>query len=74
LPKFKFLNFFFWTLFMLDCILLTWLGAQPVAWPYLMLSRICTFYYFFYFVVALPIACRLESSSTNEFYTYSTKR
>jgi ubiquinol-cytochrome c reductase cytochrome b subunit len=62
-PELKPLSCIFWSIFVTNCFLLTWLGAQPVAWPYLTLSRICTVVYFTYFLVALPVACFIERKS-----------
>ena len=45
---------FFWILFA-DCIALGYLGAMPAEGIYVALSRIATAYYFFHFLVLLPI-------------------
>lgn len=56
-PIFKVL---FW-IFIADCILLTWCGAQlPEGLP-LILSRIGTFWYFFHFLVLLPVVGWIET-------------
>ena len=49
--KFKilYLNFIFW-LFIVDCILLGWLGQKPVEDPFIILSQLITFFYFIYFI------------------------
>jgi len=50
---------FFW-IFVADCVLLTWCGAQLAeGWP-LLLSRIATFWYFVHLLVVLPVVGWLE--------------
>ena len=39
----------FWV-FLVDCVALTWLGAKPAEGIYVVLSRLCTAYYFFHFI------------------------
>jgi quinol-cytochrome oxidoreductase complex cytochrome b subunit len=56
-PIFKVL---FW-IFLLDCIMLTWCGAQlPEGLP-IILSRVGTFWYFFHFLVLLPVVGWIET-------------
>lgn len=50
---------FFW-LFVADCILLGWLGAMPAEGWYIWATRIATFYYFFHFLVVMPLVGKLE--------------
>ncbi len=45
---------FFWILVAV-CILLGWLGAKPAEGGYVIAARICTFWYFFHFLILLPI-------------------
>ena len=49
----------FWVL-VLDCILLTYIGAKPPEGIYITLGRVATFYYFFHFLVLLPLLGKLE--------------
>jgi len=51
---------FYW-LFVLNFILLTYLGAQPAEGIYVVLSKVGTAYYFLYFLVILPIIGRIET-------------
>ena len=53
-------RWFYW-LFVINFIGLTYLGAQPVVEPYVALSKLCTAYYFAYFLVILPILSRVET-------------
>jgi quinol-cytochrome oxidoreductase complex cytochrome b subunit len=56
-PVFK----WFYALFIINFILLTWLGAQDAANPvYNAMAKICTAYYFVYFLVVLPLLGRFE--------------
>ena len=50
---------FFWILF-LDCILLGYLGAMPAEGWYVIASRIATGYYFFHFLILLPLLPKFE--------------
>ena len=47
-------------LFIVNFLLLTWVGGQAVEEPYIMIGRILTIFYFSYFVVILPIMGYLE--------------
>lgn len=44
---------FYWT-FVSNLFLLTWIGAQPVEDPYILIGQICTTYYFFYILIIFP--------------------
>jgi ubiquinol-cytochrome c reductase cytochrome b subunit len=50
----------FWV-FLVDCVALTWLGAKPAEGIYVVLSRLCTAYYFFHFIVLLPVLSIFET-------------
>ncbi|MCV0429003.1 MAG: cytochrome b/b6 [Roseibium sp.] len=50
---------FFW-IFVLDCIILGYLGAKPAEPPYVLIAQICTVYYFAHFLVILPLLGFLE--------------
>ncbi len=50
---------FFWLL-VVDCVLLTFAGGQPPEGTWLVMSRLGTAYYFFHFLVILPLVARLE--------------
>jgi quinol-cytochrome oxidoreductase complex cytochrome b subunit len=55
-PMFK---WFFW-LFILNFVALTYLGAAPAEGIYVVLAKICTAYYFIHFLVVLPLLGRIE--------------
>nr|YP_010400422.1 cytochrome b [Cotesia flavipes]UQS76151.1 cytochrome b [Cotesia flavipes] len=49
--QFYFLNQIYFWFFSMNIIMLTWLGAQPVEYPFINMSQIFTMYYFsFYFL------------------------
>nr|YP_001315106.1 apocytochrome b [Chlorokybus atmophyticus]ABO15095.1 apocytochrome b [Chlorokybus atmophyticus] len=44
---------FFWLL-AADCLLLGWIGQQPVEEPYVLIGQLATVYFFVYFLIILP--------------------
>ena len=50
----------FWV-FLLDCVALTYLGAMPAEGIYVILSRLCTVYYFAHFIILLPALSVFET-------------
>ena len=52
---------FFWIL-VFDCILLGYLGAKPAEGIYVLLSRVATGYYFFHFIILLPLLPNIEKT------------
>jgi ubiquinol-cytochrome c reductase cytochrome b/c1 subunit len=55
-PIFK---WFFWVL-VIDCAVLTWVGANPPEGKFILIGRIGTFWYFFHFLVLVPLLGILE--------------
>lgn len=55
-PLFK----WFYVLFVLDAILLGYIGGKPPEEPYLTVGRIATFYYFAHFLLILPLLSKFE--------------
>jgi len=51
---------FFW-IFVVVCVLLGYLGAQPPEGIYVIAGRILTFCYFAYFLIVLPLLSRIET-------------
>jgi len=51
---------FFWV-FVLNFLLLMYLGAQPAVATYVLLAKVGTAYYFAYFLIILPIVSRIET-------------
>src|SRR5690606_552521 len=56
-PMFK----WFYALFVVNFIGLMYLGAQPAEGIYVILAKVCTAYYFAYFLVVLPVLSRIET-------------
>ncbi len=52
-------KYFFWV-WVLDCILLGYVGAHPPEGVYVILGQIGTAYYFFFFLILLPLLGKLE--------------
>ena len=49
----------FW-IFLINGLVLGYLGAQPAEEPYISISRIATLYYFFHFIILLPLLAKYE--------------
>jgi ubiquinol-cytochrome c reductase cytochrome b subunit len=51
----------FW-LFVSDCLLLGWIGCQPVEDPYVFIGQAASVYFFVYFLVCIPFLGRFEKA------------
>jgi ubiquinol-cytochrome c reductase cytochrome b subunit len=49
-------------LFILDTIFLGWLGGKPAEGDYIIMAQGATFYYFFHFLVLVPLISRFEKT------------
>jgi quinol-cytochrome oxidoreductase complex cytochrome b subunit len=58
-PLFK---IFYWA-FVINAVTLGILGAKPAEAPYIYFARLCTAYYFFYFLVVLPLLSKFEDGT-----------
>jgi ubiquinol-cytochrome c reductase cytochrome b subunit len=56
-PQVKPLFSIFYWLSISNFLLLGWLGSQVVEAPFVLLGQLSTFFYFFYFIVILPVLC-----------------
>jgi ubiquinol-cytochrome c reductase cytochrome b subunit len=56
-PVFK---WFYW-LFVINFVVLMYLGSVPPEGIYTLIGKLCTAYYFIYFLVVLPLLGRLET-------------
>jgi ubiquinol-cytochrome c reductase cytochrome b/c1 subunit len=52
---------FFW-IFLIDCLVLGWVGANPPEGHFVLIGQIGTFWYFFHFLVLMPVLGRLEKT------------
>jgi quinol-cytochrome oxidoreductase complex cytochrome b subunit len=50
---------FFW-LFLIDCLLLGYIGQKPAEGAYLIIGRVATAWYFFHFLVLMPLLGFIE--------------
>jgi len=50
---------FFW-IFLADCLVLGWVGANPPEGSFILIGRICTVYYFAHFLIILPLLGKFE--------------
>ena len=49
----------FW-IFLIDAVILGWVGSKPAEGIYIIISRIATFYYFLHFLIVLPLLGKFE--------------
>nr|BAV13819.1 cytochrome b [Epigonichthys maldivensis] len=50
----------FWVI-VINVLLLTWLGGQPVEYPYIFLGQVASFFYFFNLLLLIPIVGLVEN-------------
>ena len=55
----------FWV-FIVDCLILGWIGQKPVEAPYIVIGQLGTVYYFAFLLVLIPLVGRLESALMRE--------
>ncbi len=51
----------FW-IFLVDAVVLGWVGSKPAEGMYIIISRIATFYYFLHFLILLPLLGKYEKN------------
>jgi ubiquinol-cytochrome c reductase cytochrome b subunit len=54
----------FWT-FLANIILLTWIGGQPVEYPFIEIGQLSSFIFFTLFLILFPIAHLIENKLIN---------
>jgi len=57
-PVYKLL---FWV-FLVDAVILGWIGSKPAEGTYILVGRIATFYYFIHFLIILPLLGYFEKT------------
>jgi len=50
----------FW-LFVVDCLILGWIGGNTADAPYVQIGQVATAFYFTYFLILIPLIAKLES-------------
>jgi len=45
-----------------DCLLLGWIGMKPVEDPYVLVGQIASIFFFFYFLVIVPVSGKIETA------------
>ena len=50
---------FYWTIISC-CLILGWIGGMPVEEPFILIGQIASIYYFFYFLILLPLLGKIE--------------
>ena len=63
----------FWV-FVIDCLILGYVGGKPAEEPYLTVSRVGAFYYFFHFLIIVPFIASFESTSTRPYSVEKKKK
>jgi ubiquinol-cytochrome c reductase cytochrome b subunit len=61
---------FFW-FFLVDVLLLGWIGGQPVEDPFVFIGQLATIFYFFYLLIIIPYIGVLENTFI---YLYNKKK
>lgn len=44
----------------IDCVILGYLGGKPAEEPYITMSRLAATYYFFHFIILVPLIAKYE--------------
>nr|NP_150306.1 apocytochrome b [Spizellomyces punctatus]Q950S3.1 RecName: Full=Cytochrome b; AltName: Full=Complex III subunit 3; AltName: Full=Complex III subunit III; AltName: Full=Cytochrome b-c1 complex subunit 3; AltName: Full=Ubiquinol-cytochrome-c reductase complex cytochrome b subunit [Spizellomyces punctatus]AAK84235.1 apocytochrome b [Spizellomyces punctatus] len=65
------LNLLFW-IFVFNFFVLLWVGAKPIAQPYILIGQISTIIYFLYFVILMILGCIMTYiyTKSNCFFIY----
>nr|AFZ64050.1 apocytochrome b [Phalansterium sp. PJK-2012] len=67
-------RYLFW-IFVIDCLVLGWIGGKPVQYPYLEIGQVATIMYFCYFLIFYPVVIWIETFFwTNESYIDGMRR
>lgn len=59
--SFKFYYKIFFWYFLLDCLILGWIGGKSIETPFYEIGQLATFFYFFYLLGIIPLLNKLDS-------------
>jgi ubiquinol-cytochrome c reductase cytochrome b subunit len=65
--QFKPINKMVFWVFVSDCLVLGWIGSQPIEYPYLAIGQIASILYFAYFFIIMPLLIKLEIAIINSY-------
>jgi len=51
----------FW-IFLVDAVILGWLGAKPASYPFVLVGQVATFLYFLLLLIVFPVLAQLEGA------------
>ena len=53
-------KWFFW-IFLIDCLVLGYVGAKPAEGVFIIIGRVATAWYFLHFLVVIPLLAKFET-------------
>lgn len=60
-PIFSPIHHICFAIFLADCYILGWIGAQPVEDPYILIGQLASLYFYIYFLIIIPNIHPIES-------------
>jgi ubiquinol-cytochrome c reductase cytochrome b subunit len=54
-------KWFFW-IFLIDCLVLGYIGAKPAEGIFIMIGRVATAWYFLHFIAVIPLLAKFEKT------------
>jgi quinol-cytochrome oxidoreductase complex cytochrome b subunit len=52
-------KYFFW-FFLINCLILSWLGGEIISTPFIQIGQFSTFFYSFYLIILSPLILKIE--------------
>lgn len=52
-------KYLFW-FFIINCLILSWLGGEIISTPFIQIGQFSTFFYFFYLIILAPLILKIE--------------
>eukprot|EP01116_Phalansterium_solitarium_P017653 TRINITY_DN43_c0_g2_i1.p1 TRINITY_DN43_c0_g2~~TRINITY_DN43_c0_g2_i1.p1 ORF type:complete len:372 (-),score=-90.82 TRINITY_DN43_c0_g2_i1:1678-2793(-) len=59
--EFRTLSRYFFYIFVLNCLILGWIGGRPMQYPYYEIGQAATVFHFVYFLILCPLVIELET-------------